>query len=297
MIKPKQIAACIAIALSASAAHATNVVYNGFSNTAGLTFVGSAGTAVTGDGTVLRITPSAFSQSGAAYSSTPITLGNNDIFSTTFQFRFTQPQGWDPADGITFVLAASPNGLGSGGVGMGYAGVGHSVAVEFDTYNNAGYGLGNNDGNSSNHVSVDTNGNLTNTGITNVYGNGSCGFPSGGNPNQNDYHAAGCMSNGDLWTVAIGYDGANLTASLFDPAEGFVFNGFGSMPIDIASILGTNQAYVGFTAGTGAGAENHDIVNWSFSNTTQFSPIPEPGSLALMFAGLAGALTLRRKRK
>jgi Bacterial lectin len=82
-----------------------------------------------------------------------------------FQFRFTDPGGIDPADGITFVLAATSTGLGAGGGQIGYGGVPNSVAIEFDTFNTGG-----GDGNSSNHVGIDTNGVLTDTSLTNVYG-------------------------------------------------------------------------------------------------------------------------------
>ena len=255
--------------------------YSAFASTTGLTLVGNAATTSTTDGTVLRLTPATSGQSGAAYSTTPVTLGNNATFSTQFQFRFTNPGGWDPADGITFVLGTSTTGLGAGGVGMGYQGVsGKSVAIEFDTFNNTGYGLGNNDGNSSNHVSIDTNGNLTNTDLTNVYGNGSCGFTNG-NPAQNSYTVAGCMSNGHLWTANISYDGSNLTVTLTDPAEGSSFTAINAYPINLASTLGQNTAYVGFTAGTGSGWENHDIVNWTFANTAQ---IPATGALSVALA-------------
>ncbi|MGP8247979.1 MAG: BACON domain-containing protein [Bryobacteraceae bacterium] len=255
------------VGLSGTAATGSQFTFNGFASMAGLTLVGNAATASTSDGTVLRLTPAAASQSGAAYSTTPVTLGNNAVFNTQFQFRFTNPGGWDPADGITFVITTNTKGLGAGGVGMGYQGVsGSSIAIEFDTYNNTGFGLGNDDGNSSNHVSIDTDGNLTNTDITNVYSNPSCGFPTG-NPGQNSYLVPGCMSNGRLWTANIGFDGAKLTVTVTDPAEGGSFTAINGYAINLASILGQNTAYVGFTAGTGAGWENHDIVNWTFSNT------------------------------
>src|SRR5271157_4367271 len=243
--------------------------YNGFASAAGLSLIGSAATASTADGTVLRLTPATGSQSGAAYSTTPVTLGNNATFSTRFQFRFSNPGGQDPADGITFVLGTSTTGLGGAGVGMGYQGVGgKSVAIEFDTFDNTGYGLGNDDGNSSNHVSIDTNGALTNTDLTNVYGNGSCGFANG-TPAQNPNTVAGCMSNGNLWTANISYDGSLLTVILTDPAEASSFTAINGYAINLASLLGQNTAYVGFTSGTGGGWENHDIVNWTFANTVQ----------------------------
>ena len=242
--------------------------YEGFANPAGLTLVGSAATAATSDGTVLRLTPASGGQSGAAYGTTAIPLGNNASFHTQFQFRFSNPGGMDPADGIVFVLATSASGLGDSGYGMGYAGLaGHSVGIEFDTYNNGGDGSSvGDDGNSSNHVAIDSNGSLTNTARINVYGNGSCGFASG-DPAQNPNTVAGCMSNGHLWTATIGYDGSHLTVTVSDPAEGAVFTAIDRYPIDLAAALGQNSAYVGFSAGTGGGDENHDIVNWTFAST------------------------------
>ncbi len=83
------------------------------------------------------------------------------------------------------------------------------------------------------------------------------------------------MANGDLWTVVIGYDGTNLTVTLTDPAKGTAFNALSNYAINFANTLGQNTAFVGFTAGTGSGYETHDIVDWSFANTTQLSQ-PQP---------------------
>jgi hypothetical protein len=304
------VCAAIAVLFSPLAAWAAVLFsYSNFSSTTGLTLIGNAATTTTTDGTVLRLTPAASTQAGAAYSTTAVALGSNATFSTQFQFRLTSPGGVDPADGITFVIANSPGGLGSSGFGMGYAGSSaNSLAIEFDTYNNSiaagGLGAFPAEPNSSNHVAIDIGGALTNTNATNVYGNASCGF-AGGTPAQNPNTAPGCMSNGDLWTVKMSYDGAKLTITLSDPAEGSTFTAMNAYPINIASILGTNTAYVGFTASSGAGWENQDIVNWTFSNTATLTgptgPASAPalsdwglGGLALILAG-TGALTIRRR--
>jgi len=286
--------------LAGSANAAVLFTYNGFSSTAGLTTTGTTTTTVTGDGTVLRLTAASSNQAGAAYTTVPVALGSNDTFSTQFQFRFTNPGGVDPADGITFVLAANPNGLGGTGVGLGYAGVTNSVAIEFDTYNNGNpnsLGFFSAEPDSSNHVAVDTNGLLTDTASANVYGNASCGFANG-TPAQNPNTAPGCMSNGGLWTATISYDGAALTVNLLDPAKGSTFTAINALPVNIASLLGTTSAFAGFTGSTGAGWENQDIVNWTLSNTAavQTTTTPEPFSTGLIASGLLGLAAWRRVR-
>lgn len=306
MHKRFAIASFVAPLFFCGAAHAYTITYDGFADPSGLTFKGNAATAVTGDGTVLRVTPATGNQAGAAYSSSAVALGSNATFSTQFQFRFTSPGGVDPADGITFVLAASTTGLGTAGYGMGYEGVANSIAIEFDTYNNgiAGGSLGYfaQEPNSSNHVALDLAGSLTNTAATNVYGNGSCGF-NPGTPTQNPNSASGCMSNGHLWTATVLYDGTTqkLNVTLFDPSEGTTFAALTDYTIDIASYLGTNDAYVGFTGSSGAGWENQDIIKWTFANTATLPPVdngvPEPLTLSLFGAGLAGAAAARRAKK
>ncbi|HLZ82354.1 MAG TPA: PEPxxWA-CTERM sorting domain-containing protein [Caulobacteraceae bacterium] len=278
------VAAGLALMGLATSAHATTVTYPDFSSTTGLTLVGSAGTTVTGDGAVLRLTPATTGQSGAAYSTTPITLGPSDTFSTTFQFRFTNTGGIDPADGITFVLAANPTGLGVGGGGLGYLGVPNSVAIEFDTFNNGGADP------NSNHVGVDLGGALTDINATAPYGVGNCVTGTNISP--------GCMSNGDLWSVTASYNGTSLTVVVQDGAMA-PQTVISSLPIDIAADLGTNTAFVGFTGGTGSGFENQDIKDWSFANNTSLAGVPEPATWTLLGVGFGvmGFALRRRQRR
>lgn len=133
----------------------------------------------------------------------------------------------------------------------------NSVAIEFDTYNNGDF-----DGQSSNHVAIDTDGNLDNARLTNLYSKPTCDFSVAGTN-----FSPGCMSNGDLWSVTIGFGGSNLSVTAWDmsgpfaePAPFTVYNG---VPLDIMSALGPNTAFVGFTSGTGGGFENHDILTGS----------------------------------
>ena len=247
-------------------ARAQTVSFPGFASTAGITLAGTARVAKTNDGAVLRLTRAECCSAGSAFTSSavPFVIAA-DTFSTFFQFRLTNPGGLGPADGIVFVLrtAGTPSVGGTGAL-QGYDGIGRSLGIKFDTYQNEGEP-------NDNHVAIQTNGVERDELSQTPYQVQNCTSPVG---------VTGCMSNGDLWSVWIDYDGVNLHVALADkstirPADLI------DAPLSLPPLLDyATAAYAGFTAGTGGGVQNHDIVNWQYYNTYNPTPVGAQQTLA-----------------
>jgi len=253
------------LALVPTIASAVVINYNDFSSTAGLQLNGSAAAAIDDDGrNVLRLTPSAAGQGGSAFSQTQVILANQASFSTVFSFRLTNPGGINQngpgADGLVFVVQNVANNVGGVGGGLGYAGIPTSVGVEFDSFQN-------NDIN-DNHVGIDINGDVTSTAANAV------SLDPLGKLDQTD-------GIDRIWYSWVDYNGLTdllevrvANALVNAPAPARPAAAIISAVIDIPTILGDTDAFVGFTAATGSAFNNHDILSWGFRG--DFDPFPNP---------------------
>lgn len=223
--------------------------YSDFSDVSGMTLNGSAKQA----GAVLRLAD-ATGQAGSAYVTEPVRLGPGGAFTTHFQFRMSKGTFYG-IDGFAFVIqrdARGPGALGAAGGSLGYSGtssnkVTPSIAVEFDTWRNWP-----NDKTPYHHMGIDINGS-----VAHHFDGTAC---------VDDCAVVGLLNDGKLFDVWISYDGSTLQVRL-EKELGVGGVWMLSYPIDIDSILGGQQAYVGFSAGTGSYSNYYqmpDILSWEF---------------------------------
>lgn len=259
--------------IAVSNTHSTTLSYPDFSSVAGLTINGDAAQV----GSVLRVVHEDYYKAGSAFSTTTIGLNNLSSFSTFFEFQISTPtfgiSDYDGigADGLVFVVQTVDNNVGGSGGGIGYAGINPSLGIEFDTYNN-----GSGDDYNGNHVGININGNMDSVALQAM------------SPRFN---------NGSTWYAWVDYDGANenlevrLSQANARPSAATLTHS-----VDLAAVLGKPDVYVGFTAGTGAGVGNHDILSWEFESTYKPIGVPDGGiTISLLAAGFCSLHLIRRK--
>lgn len=278
-------AACLgAMMLLALPAPAMTITYSNFSDLSGFTLNGTTavihpgGAPVLDDlgAYVLRLTNN-LSQSGSAFLTSTVALNNQASFSTYFTFRISQPMGMSDvdgqgADGIVFVVQTVGNNVGGTGGGIGYQGISPSVGVEFDTWNNGTW-----DDNDGNHLGIDLNGNIDS--VVQI-------------------HIPTRMNDGHIWHSWVDYNGVTnalevrLALSSARPTLPDL-----SYVVNLQALLGTPNAYVGFTSGTGGAGGVHDIRTWELRDNFDPINVPEPATMCLLAGGLASLLATRGRRR
>jgi hypothetical protein len=232
--------------------------FDDFASTPGLSFVGDAAVF----DARLRLTRSEGDRSGAVWyvQKQPVASG----FETTFEFQLTQQGGLGHgADGFAFVVQNSgPDALGGRGSAGGFAvtdpnyqkrenAIPWSIAVFFDTYRNRDQGDP-----SNNYVA----------------------FCTYGRPSDSRWPATRLAFIRKL-PFDLKDRKAHTARILFQPPVLSVFLDHSNAPVleatvDFSIVVDSRgSAWVGFTASTGGGYENHDILNWSFGTATVSSNV------------------------
>ena len=207
-----------------------------------LVLAGDAG--VLGNG--IRLTAAQAWSRGAAWTATPRAVRDGFVASVSFSITdaggVSDISGKTGADGLAFVIQSeSGSPLGFAGEEQGYGGITRSLAIEFDTWKN----IGDPDGN---HISVQSRGVSANSSLHQY----SLGFAL----------APVDLSDGVVHAVRVEYIPGLLNVYL-DGALAL------SVAVDLTNIGGVSildsagNAWLGFTAATGAAYENHDLLSWT----------------------------------
>ena len=227
----------------------TLIDYSDFSDVSQLQLNGNA----TQAGDALRLTPAERGQRGSSFYQQALIVDADTSFSSEFQFQLSG--GTNGADGFIFMLQndeSELSALGRSGARLGYNGVSQSLAIEFDSYLNRQF---DSDGN---HVSILTDGNYRTPLATAT--------------------APLDLNSGEVLNAWVDYDGeldlleVYLSNTVDKPETSLL-----SYNIDLAEVVG-EQAFLGFSAATGGGVNNHDILDWEFaSNSSLLSDSDEAG--------------------
>ncbi|MDX2036290.1 MAG: autotransporter-associated beta strand repeat-containing protein [Isosphaeraceae bacterium] len=177
----------------------------------------------------LTLTTNLSSQARAAWRSDPVNVA---AFTTRFTYTAS---GNAAADGLAFVIQNSgTHALGENGGSLGYRGIGTSVAVGLNLY-------------------------APNTPRAKIFTNGiiSGAFSSIGSVD---------LASGNPIDITLRYDGTHLYATYAERGTDHLHHA-PAFAIDIPAIVGGATAFIGLTAGTGAGVATQQISDFHYVET------------------------------
>jgi hypothetical protein len=233
--------------------------FNGFGDFSGFTInQHDSAAAPSISGGVLQLTTASDFEDRSVFNNT-----SQDIrqFTASFSYRAV-PNADGNGGGATFTIQNTASGpstvettvQGFNTQNVGYFGIANSAAISFELRDFSSSGSG-------------------------LYTGGS-------------YNASGAATNpiifstGDLINATISYNGTLLTESLHDTVSGGSFNT--SYVVNLPAVIGSQSAYVGFTAGSPG-----TMVQQYFSNFQYTASVPEPTSACILLLGAVGLVRRR----
>ena len=228
-----------ALADDGTAAHGTSVnfnfisFFNGQTNFSDNASFGYTGPQISPDGSAVTLTNDLPGEYGSWFDHNTHSI---TAFTASFDYQAT-----GAADGMAFILQNDPRGAGAlgtdfadnGGSGLGYTGISPSAAVEFNFFNGHVQGT-----------------NFETNGTTGIYN------PTGDVP---------LIGNGDNIQVVLSYDGSVLTETLTDLTDGATYS-TSYTGIDLSQIVGSDSAYIGFSAATGGFSSTQIVSDFNFAS-------------------------------
>ena len=214
----------------------------------------NGGATTNGANSVLTLTTNAQNQARSAFTQTPVSIDSG------FTADFTYTAAGDRlADGITFTVQnSSPTALGAAGGSLGYGGIPASAAVQFNLYTGGAVPqpIGTN-------FAIGTTGTYLDSAPVN-------------------------LASGNPINVHLTYNPSTqeLTEMLTDTIAGTTYsNTFTG--VDLASAIGSNAGYVGFTGGTGGQVATQTVGDFSLNN---FAPGATIANAIAISAGATSGL-------
>jgi gliding motility-associated-like protein len=211
---------------------------------------------------ILRLTPAIQSQKGSAFWKQKVALSANFSFSFFFTFKISGGH----ADGLAFCIQQADNTAGSVGQGIGYGGIaGKSMAIEYDTYENAPGDPNNN------HIAFDYNGILHDENGYTLFQN-ALPYVNATILDGNTGTAL-ALTDGNLKYSWIDYNGATgkLEVRISNTGTRPTATTLSIANLNLAANFLNSDVFFGFTAATGSEFENHDI--YSAYATNKYDPI------------------------